>query len=361
MSQLAVVIAPDSFKGSLDAAAVAAAIAEGWRQHRGHDELTLLPQADGGEGTVDAVAAARPGSVRHWVDAVVGPDLRSVRACWLELPDATAVVELAQSSGLPLMAHLDPLGATTLGLGQLIDAALDHGARRVLVGLGGSASTDGGSGALSALGMSLLDADGHLLPPGGASLARLSAVRGTPRAPAELFLLTDVSSPLLGPGGAAHVFGPQKGASPAQVEVLEQALARFADVLGGPHDQPGMGAAGGCGYGLAAGLGGTIVGGAAYLSELTGYDDVVTTADVVLSGEGRFDATSLSGKVVGHVLELATRPEVRRGVIAGQVAVDVPGLWTQSLLELAGSVPAAMAEPTRWLVEAGRIAAARLG
>lgn len=356
---LTVVIAPDSFKGSLPAAEVAGALAEGWSRVRPDDTLVLLPQADGGEGTIDAVEAAHPGSVRHWLDHLVGPDLRGVRGSWLELVDGTAVLELAQSSGIPLMKHLDALNATTLGLGQLIDDALENGATRMVIGLGGSASTDGGTGVLSALGLSFCDAGGALLPPGGGALPRLATVTGTARRPDELVVLTDVSAPLTGPTGAAHVFGPQKGASAAQIETLDAGLARLAGVLGGFPDEAGAGAAGGCGYGLVTGLGGRIEAGAAYLSSLTGYDAAVTTADVVLSGEGRFDATSLTGKVVGHVLDLAAQVGAQRMVVAGQVATASDGVTALPLVDLAGSVEAAMTDPVRWLRDAG-VHAARL-
>ena len=357
MKSLSVIIAPDSFKGSLDAAAAADAVAEGWRRVRPDDQVTAIPQADGGEGTLDAVSAAQPEAVRHVVAKVTGPDGRAVRGEWLELGDGTAIVEMAQMSGLPLMAAPDPMGATSKGLGEVIAAALDHGAARVIVGLGGSASTDGGAGALSALGLELLDHEGRGLPLGGAALTRLGSIRGGPRRPDELVLLSDVHAPLLGTTGAARIFGPQKGASEEQIAQLEAGLGRFAELLGGANDLPGMGAAGGVGYGLGVGLGGTIKPGAPYLSALSGFDVQVAAADVVISGEGRFDQTSLGGKVVGHILGLAKTHKARRAVIVGQVALDHPDIWAQSLAGLSGSVEAAIAEPRRWLVEAGATAA----
>ncbi len=357
-----VVIAPDSFKGSLSALEVAEAIAAGWHAERPDDELVLVPQADGGEGTLDAVEASVAGAVRCDAGPVTGPDGRPTRGEWLQLPDGTAVVELAQASGLPLMPRLDPLGATTRGLGEVIRAALDGGATSLVIGLGGSASTDGAAGALAALGLELLDEQGELLPDGGRALADLVDVRRdrlVPPPAGGVTLLTDVTAPLLGPTGAAAVFGPQKGATPEQVRLLDASLSHFADLLGGDRNGQGAGAAGGAGYGFAAAWGGRMVSGADHLAELTGLDAVVARADVLLSGEGRFDEQSLTGKVVGQLLQRAARHGVRSGVIAGQVAVQ-GGVWSASLTELAGSVEAAMADTATWLRVAGAKAAREL-
>lgn len=355
-----VVIAPDSFKGSLSAREVAEAIAEGWRSVRPDDDLVLVPQADGGEGTLDAIEASVPGSVRRSAGDVTGPDGRRTPGEWLELPDGTAVVELAQSSGLPLMREPDPLGATTRGLGEVIRAALDAGATSLVIGLGGSASTDGGAGALSALGLLLIDEQGELVPEGGRGLADIVDVHRDGLAPAPaggVTLLTDVTAPLLGPTGAAAVFGPQKGATPAQVTRLDAALAHFADMLGGDPARPGSGAAGGAGYGFAAAWGATIVPGADRLAQLSGLAEAVARADVLLSGEGRFDDQSLTGKVVGRVLALGAG--ITTGVIAGQVTAPTGG-WSASLTELAGSVEVAMADTATWLRAAGAKAAREL-
>ncbi|QDP96586.1 glycerate kinase [Microlunatus elymi] len=355
-----VVIAPDSFKGSVSAQDAAAAIAAGWRRIRPHDQILNRPLADGGEGTVAAVAAARTDGVLHEVGELLGPDGRSVIGHWLQLGGDTAVIEMASVSGLPLMEYLDPLGAGTYGLGQLIGAALDAGMRTVIVGAGGSASTDGGAGALSALGLELLDADGKPVPPGGGGLAVLAEIRGEARRPEHLIMLSDVEAPLLGVHGAAVVFGPQKGADDGQVALLDAALARFAGLLGGPTDRPGMGAAGGLGYGLVAGLGAEIRPGAPYLAELAGLHASLPQADLVITGEGRFDRTSLTGKVVGHVLQQAAAAEVTALVVAGQVALQLEGVPAIGLTELAGTAEAAIAEPERWLSEAGARAATLL-
>ncbi len=329
-----IVIAPDSFKGTLSAGAAAEAIASGWRSVRPSDELLLLPQADGGEGTLDALAWAIPGAVRHPVRSVTGPDGREVDAYWLALPDGTAAVELAVSSGLPLMREPDALGATTRGLGEVVAAALDTEPGRLVIALGGSASTDGARGALEALGWP------HALRPAPSG---------------GVVLLTDVTAPLLGPMGSAAVFAPQKGASPAQVVELEARLGAFAALLGGDPAAPGAGAAGGAAYGFSATWGATIVSGADYIARLTGVHD--RPADVLITGEGRFDRQSRGGKVVGQLL---ARSAGRTVVIAGELAERPPDLGF-SLGEIAGSREAAMDQPARWLAVAAASAAAELG
>ncbi|CAN5288944.1 glycerate kinase [soil metagenome] len=360
--QLTVVIAPDSFKGSLEALAVAEELAEGWRSVRPADTIELMPQADGGEGTLDAVQAAVPGARRHAAGLVTGPDGRPTPGEWLELPGGVAVVELAQSSGLPLMRRLDAEGATTRGLGEVIRAALATEPDSLVIALGGSASTDGAAGALAALGLRLLDDHDDPIPDGGGSLGRIARVDATdlvPAPPGGVTLLTDVTAPLLGPAGAAAVFGPQKGASPAQVAGLDAALARFAGLLGGDPSAPGSGAAGGAGFGFASAWGAAIRPGADYLAELTGLAGRIAHADILLTGEGRFDDQSLGGKVVGQLLARAAGSGVPAGVIAGQVTAHTD-VWTASLTELAGSVDAAMADTRRWLREAGARAAREL-
>jgi glycerate kinase len=364
-----VVIAPDSFKGSLDAVDVALAIAEGWRAVRAGDELALLPQADGGEGTLAAIASAVPGAVMRSAGDVTGPDGRPTNGLWLDLPDGTAVVELAQASGLTLMRAPDPLGATTRGLGEVIGAALDAGATALVVALGGSASTDGGAGALSALGLRLLDDDGRPVRDGGGELARVATVdrSGLRDAPAGgVRLLSDVTAPLTGPEGAAAVFGPQKGADPDDVRALDAALAAYAELLGDGAATPGAGAAGGAGFGFLAAWGARIESGSQAIARLTGFAAAAASADVVITGEGRFDATSTRGKVVGNALALVDTGAARPAVIAGQlddapVTPDGRAVWSRSLVELAGSVDAAVADPARWLRAAGSAAAEELG
>lgn len=337
-----VIIAPDSFKGSISARAAAAAIAEGWRSVRPGDEVVTLPQADGGEGTLDAIEAATPDAVRRSAGMVTGPDGRPVPGEWLELRDGTAVVELAQCSGIALMERLDPLGATTRGLGEVIAAALAGGAVELVIALGGSASTDGAAGALDALDLSR--------PPS----------RG-------VRLLTDVTAPLLGPAGAAAVFGPQKGATPEQVVELEERLVAFSALFDADPATRGAGAAGGTAFGFLAAWNAQIEPGSAAIARLTGLEVRLAGADAFVTGEGSFDATSLTGKVVGHALDLAEENDLvaRTTVIAGRVATEPharsgAAVASISLVDLAGSTDAALADPTRWLIAAAARAATQL-
>ncbi len=332
-------------------------------QARPDDTVILLPQADGGEGTLDAIEAATPTAVRHRVGPVTGPDGRPTPGEFLELPHREAVVELAQCSGLPLMREPDALHATTRGLGEVIRSANEAGMRSIVIALGGSASTDGGSGALAALGLGLLDSRDSALQDGGGALVSLERVTTDgllPPPPDGVTLLADVTAPLLGKNGAARVFGPQKGADADGIRILEAGLSRLAAVLGGDPDAPGSGAAGGTAYGFTTLWGATVTSGARTVQRLTGLSEAIATADVVITGEGRFDASSATGKVVGELLALAAGHGVRTGVIAGQVAAPTTA-WTCALAELAGSAEAALADPMQHLERAGREAAEYFG
>jgi glycerate kinase len=356
-----IVIAPDSFKGSIAAAAAAAAVAEGWLSARPGDQVTRFPLADGGEGTLEVLAAAASGARWHPA-AVTGPCGPRVHSCWLELPGGTHVIELARASGLPLLAAPEPLRAHTIGVGELIGRALDAGARRLLIALGGSASTDGGTGALAALGARFLDAAGRDLPPGGGALAELAAADLSglrPPPPGGAACLADVRAPLLGPRGAAAVFGPQKGADAGQVDVLAAGLSRLTEVLGGQSDAAGAGAAGGTAYGLAAAWGAAIVPGAAELCRISGLDRALSGADLVITGEGRYDQTSADGKVAGAVFAAAGQAGVPAALIAGTIAAAPPAAVVRSvaLADLAGGATAARANPARWLRAAGKMLA----
>jgi len=360
--RLKVVLAPDSLKGTLTATAAADALAEGWQRRRPDDELVTLPLADGGEGTLEALGHDLPDA--SWrTETVGGPDGRPVLARWLLLPDGTAVVEMAQAAGLPLLDRPDPLHATTRGLGELLAAVVaDPEVQQVMLTLGGSATTDGGTGALAALGARFLDADGAELPPGGGALARLATVdlSGlTPPPPGGVRCLVDVTAPLLGPLGAAGQFGPQKGATPEQVAELDAALAHLADLLGGDREAVGAGAAGGTAYGFAVAWGAQFVSGATAVADAAGLDDALRGAALVITGEGQFDAQSLRGKVVGSLVERARHAGAPVAVVAGRVDAedDLPVARAVSLTDLAGSPEASMADPARWLTAAGELLA----
>ncbi|MFJ8894975.1 glycerate kinase [Leifsonia sp. NPDC102414] len=364
-----VVVAPDSFKGSATATAVAGALAAGWSSVRPDDRLVLAPMADGGEGTLDAFDVAVPGSARHPI-TVLGPAGAAVDASWLSLPDGTAVVELAETSGLSHMPALAPLDAHTFGFGQAIAAALDAGATGLLLAIGGSASTDGGVGALAALGARFTDATGRPIRLGNRGLGTLARadLSGLPALPpGGVRILSDVTNPLLGTTGAAAVFGPQKGATPEQVAGLESGLVRLARVLGGGQvpgarpvrpGTPGAGAAGGTGYGLLA-WGAQLAPGSAAVGDALGLPALVRTADAVITGEGRFDTQSAAGKVPAYVSQLARDGGIPALLAAGAIDAETEGFAAAaSLSALAGGAEGAMAEPERWARAAGAALAA---
>ncbi|HXW87236.1 MAG TPA: glycerate kinase [Streptosporangiaceae bacterium] len=358
-----VVVAPDSFKGTIGAADAAAALATGWRRVRPADEVIEIPLADGGEGTLAVLAAAVAGSRWHRAE-VSGPAQAQVAASWLEIPGNEHIIELATAAGLTQLRPLQPLAAHSYGVGQLMGRALDGGARRIVVALGGSACTDGGSGALAALGARFLDAAGAEVRRGGGALARLARVDTSglrPPPPGGVDCLTDVRAPLLGPSGAAAVFGPQKGAGPGEIAVLEEGLARLARALGGDPEAPGAGAAGGTGYGLSAAWGAVLRPGALEIAAIAGLPAALAGAGLVITGEGQYDATSQSGKVAGAVLAHAAAAGVPAAVVAGVLADRVPaGVRGVELAALAGDREAASADPARWLSAAGRDLAAGL-
>ena len=314
---LTVLIAPDSFKGSLTSVAVARALADGWMHARPHDTILLSPLADGGEGTLEAVAAA---GGWEWQEASVSDPLgRPIRARWLATADRRrAVVEMAEASGLSRLtaSERDAVAATSAGTGDLIRAAIDAGADSVVLGIGGSATTDGGAGLLRALGADA-DRDRATADLGGLD-PRLAAV--------DLAVACDVSNPLVGPSGAATIYGPQKGASPTDVIDLDLRLAMFADALEAAvgrreRDTPGAGAAGGVGFGLLAiqdrFRGFALRAGVDLVMEATGFPTRLAAADLVITGEGRIDAQTRFGKTALGV--------ARRAAEAGVPCVAVGG------------------------------------
>lgn len=336
-----IVLAPDSFKGSLSAPDVCAAMEAGARRALPGAHMVSVPLADGGEGTLDCLVSATGGRVSEL--SVTGPLGDRVQARYGMLGDGrTAVVEMAEAAGLTLLApdRLDPLRATTRGVGELVRAAALDGASRVLVCLGGSATNDGGAGFAQALGVHLLDAAGRELPPGGEALRNLAQIDASgvdPRVAAcEIVAACDVDTPLCGPDGASHVFGPQKGASPDMVEQLAAALAHYADVIARDLRRdvraiPGAGAAGGLGAGLLAFCGARLQSGADLVLEAVAFRSVLAGARLVLTGEGRCDGQSARGKVVSGVARAAKAAGVPVMVLAGALGPGYEALYEEGL------------------------------
>jgi len=326
-----IVIAPDSFKGTLSAREACAAMARGVRTVLADATIVEAPLADGGEGTVDAVLAARRGERR--TVRVTGPWGQPVDAAYGAFDDGRrAVIEMAAASGILLAppGPRDVLRASTFGTGELIRSALDRGADELLVGIGGSATCDGGCGMAQALGVRFRRADGTLLPPGigGGALADITHIdlseRDARLASMTTRVLCDVTNPLTGPNGAAYVFGPQKGATPDDVVRLDWGLEHLANLIARDvgrsiRDLPGAGAAGGLGAGLVAFANGRLEPGAQTIIAFMELPRLCAGADLLLTGEGSFDAQSLAGKLVSEVAKLGTHLGVRVAVIAGRV------------------------------------------
>ena len=355
-----ILIAPDSFKGSATSAQVAMALANGWKITRPGDEIVIAPFADGGEGTLDCIESVTPGSLRIPI-TVQGATGIEHETSWLLVESDIAVIEMATLCGITTLDELDPLGAHSYGLGQAIKAALDDDrVNEILVAVGGSASTDAGLGALSALGLKGLDSSGNQVALGGGNLNLLVSIERPAHIvkPARgIKVLVDVQSPLTGLNGAAHIFGPQKGADLAQVHQLDEGLKHFLNILG-VEDQPGFGAAGGVSCGLAVLLGATIVSGVETIADLIGLEEKIEDSDCVITGEGSFDDQSYRGKAVGYVLEIAK--EIKRPVmIACGVNKNAESPSIISLVDLAPSVESAIADSQRWLIECGKGLASR--
>ena len=306
-----VVFAIDSFKGSLSSLAAGEAAAAGVRDAMPDAETIVRPLADGGEGTVDALVAGMGGELR--TVEVTGPAGRRVAASYGILPGGTAVMEMAAAAGITLVSgkERNPLHTTTYGVGEMITDAFHRGCRRFIVGIGGSATNDGGAGMLQALGFGLLDETGAPIPRGGAGLERLQRIVSDNVLPGlagcTFRIACDVTNPLCGPNGASAVFGPQKGATPEMVARLDAALARLSLVSGADAGFPGTGAAGGLGFAFHAFLGGELLRGVDLVLAETRLEDFVADADVVVTGEGRLDAQTVMGKAPIGVANLAKR------------------------------------------------------
>lgn len=342
-----VLVAPDKFRGTLTAAEAARAIAAGWRRTRPADELEEVPLADGGEGTLDVLVEAFHGERR--VVMVTGP-LGDPTGAELGLirrdRGPLVVIEMSRASGLRVLpdARRDVRSATTRGTGELLLAAC-RASRDVLVCIGGSATNDGGAGMAQALGIRLLDAAGHDLRPGGAALLELASIDAGGLDPdakrATISVACDVDNPLTGPRGASVVYGPQKGASPEDVRLLDRALAHLADVIARDlgHDVreiPGAGAAGGLGAGLIAFVGAKLRPGVDVVMDAVGFSRRLERADLVITGEGALDAQSLHGKVPAGVMRRAQQARKQTMILCGRAEVRPERVRVESLVERFG-------------------------
>ena len=377
---LRVVIAPDSFGGALDSVDVASAIASGWARIRPDDTILRRPMADGGEGTLAAVADALGDAAERRTVETTDALGRPITADWLLLDEGRgAFVEMAAASGLARLAPEErtPENArrsTTRGTADLVRAALDAGVGRITIGLGGSATTDGGSGLLRQLGLVLLDDDGEELPDGGAALARIGPASGAAALDERLgrtriVIASDVTNPLTGPRGAAATYGPQKGADPVAVEELDAALAAWGQLIERTTgrlvaDLPGAGAAGGTTAGLLGFTGAVVRPGVEVVAELVGLASALEDADLVITGEGRADEQTLQGKTAIGVATLARPRNTPVALLCGGLGPGAEALdaatslrVVQPIVDRPTDLPAAMADTERLLVAAaGRLA-----
>jgi len=370
--QLKIIIAPGAFKGSLSARRAAEAIVRGLRRSGLEAELVILPIADGGDGTLDAFLA---NGGRRIQEMVIDPLERPTLSAYGMLPDGeTAVIEMALASGLAMLrpGELNPLVTTTYGTGTLLKAALEAGARRIIVGMGGSATVDGGAGAVQALGIRLLNAYGQDVALGGGNLSAIYTIDTSGLDPrwreVEVIIASDVTNPAVGEVGAAAVFGPQKGAGPHEVRVLEAGLRHFftkvreqvgMDVL----ETPGGGAAGALAAGLMAFLGGRIQSGADLVLDYNGFDGHVQDADLVITGEGQMDSQTVYGKGPIGAAQRAAKMGVPTVAIVGGLNVDDVVLWEAGIAAVMPitSRPMALDEAVRNAAELVEGAALRLG
>jgi glycerate kinase len=370
---LCIVIAPQAFKGSLDAPDIAQAIARGVRKVFPDARLILLPVADGGEGTVRAMVDASGG--KTVTTRVKGPLGQPVNATWGLLGDGeTAVIEMAAASGLPLISRheRDPIRATTYGTGELIRHALDFGVRKLIIGLGGSATNDGGAGMAQAIGVHLLDEGGRELPPGGGALHKLARIDVSSIdqriREVDVEVASDVTNPLCGPEGASAVYGPQKGADAEKVRYLDSALNHYAEIIRRDvgrdvRDTPGAGAAGGLGAGLLAFTSARLEPGVDIVFRAMDLEGKLQGADLVITGEGRMDSQDIYGKAPLAVAERAKALGVPSIAIVGSTARDYPVVFDHGLDAVIGivnrpmSLDRALAETSRLVTEAAMRAA----
>jgi len=331
-----VVVATDSFKGSMRSDEAGSIIAEALRESLGNAEITVIPVADGGEGTTDAVVRATGGEIKEVT--VTGPLGEPATAHYGLLPDGeTAVMEMASASGIELVStdRLNPMKATTFGTGELMRGAIASGVREIILGIGGSATVDGGVGMAQALGYRLLTADGSECGRGGEALPTIAAIKAEGVLPVladcRISVACDVTNPLLGDLGAARVFGPQKGATPEMVGLLEEGLGNLADVwmregLLESVESPGDGAAGGLGAGLRAFCGAGMFSGADLVADIVGFNEAIRGADVFVTGEGRTDEQTAAGKLCAVLTAKAKQAGASTILISGALDGDLENL-----------------------------------
>lgn len=350
-----ILIAPDSFKGSATSRQVSNALARGWHEVRSDDVIDCLPFADGGEGTLDCIEEVVDSAIRIPI-RVQGATGIEHGATWLLVNGDMAVIEMATLCGITTLETLNPLGAHSFGLGQAIKVVLgDQRVNEILIAVGGSASTDGGIGALTALGFDFLDKAGAAVRLGGGSLQTIQTIVRTqdldlPRR--GIKVLVDVQSPLVGLAGAAHVFGPQKGADAAEVELLDKGLSHLLEVSG-VDDHPGFGAAGGVSFGLSTFLGATIASGVEMIAGLIGLEEKIKISDCVITGEGSFDLQSFSGKAVGHVIKVSAHHDRPVLIVCG-INKNESNEKTISLVDLAPDFDSAISQCEHWVYAAGK-------
>lgn len=336
-----ILLAIDKFKGSATSVQIALAAERGLHAVLPDLEVVTMPIADGGDGTLAALAQALPDA--QWKQCSVTPPVGGTGptavAKYLVTPDGTAVMELAAASGIALAPHLDALHAQTIGTGDMIAHAIGQGCRHIVLGIGGSASTDCGTGLLSRLGFKFLNKDGHTLPPCGASLASIASIDAShvPQAVRDtrFTLMSDVDNPLCGPQGSAAVFAPQKGADSAMVALLEQGTQHFATLLPeGIASKPGAGAAGGVGAGMMGLLGAQIKPGALTVLHLLHFDEVAARATLIVTGEGRIDASSAHGKAPAAVLQAGQALGVPVVALCGQATPEAHNLGFFKVIDI---------------------------
>ena len=340
-SPVKILLAPQAFKGSISALSAGQAMERGIKRALPQADVAILPIADGGDGTVEALVNATHGKFRK--SNVTDPLGRQTSAKWGILGDKkTAIIEMSVASGLRLVEpdKRDPLITTTYGTGELIKAALDEGCKRLIIGIGGSATNDGGAGAAQALGVRLLDANGHEIGWGGAALINLATIDTSDLDPrlrnVEVLVASDVTNPLVGPEGASYIYGPQKGASPEMVRLLDRALQHFGQVISKQlgveiRGKPGAGAAGGLGGGLMAFLNASITPGAQLIMQALGIDQYLDGVDLVFTGEGQIDGQTIYGKAPVALAQAAKKHNLPVIAVVGAIAEGYDAVYKHGI------------------------------